>query len=301
MNPLSTVYHTTRLNHTITELGQNFSRHGAQRFYRVGGVASIVLMGAAACVLVANPFLVLRGWAAGGAAEASTRQIVSPVVPGVNIPLSSVFYLAAAVFVAGLVHELGHALAAVANGVDVHGAGLFVYGIFPGFFVDIDEHVCRVPHRAALSVFAGGVWHNLILCAVCVLLLTCPRPILFPLFSVPLRGVVTAVPQGSALAGHLRPGALIYAVNTCPVGSAAEWTACITELVRNPPPAGYCAPTASPSANVLPIDEIDVLQWAPPLGADDPTDACCAPEYQGSGECFTIARTGRSVRMKKIK
>lgn len=294
VNPLSTVYRTTRFNSAITAAGRKFSKHGGHRFYRIGGVVSVVLMILAACILLVNPFLVLRGWLAGGAAEANTRQIVSPMVPGVNVPLSSVVYLVLAVFIAGLVHELGHALAAVVNDVDVCGTGFFLYAIFPGFFVDIDERVCCIPHKEALSVFAAGVWHNLLLCCVCLLVIVQPQLLLFPLFTVPHTGVVTGIPQDSVLAGHLMLGDSVLAVNGCPVTGAAEWAACITELFNNPPAPGYCAPTASPSVKELPVDEIDVTQWAP-TGTNEMTDECCVKEGQGHGECFKVYRTIHSV------
>jgi len=39
------------------------------------------------------------------------------------------------------VHEAGHALAAVAEGVEVQSLGLFLLGPLPGAFVHIDEAV----------------------------------------------------------------------------------------------------------------------------------------------------------------
>lgn len=53
---------------------------------------------------------------------------MTPLLPGVNLPLSHAAYLLPAVFVSLAVHEAGHALAAGAEGIRVLAAGVFLAG-----------------------------------------------------------------------------------------------------------------------------------------------------------------------------
>lgn len=40
--------------------------------------------------------------------------------------------------ISGIIHELGHAFAAINANVRVTGFGIFIYGIYPGAFTEID-------------------------------------------------------------------------------------------------------------------------------------------------------------------
>lgn len=63
---------------------------------------------------------------------------ITPVIPGVNIPLSHLPLFMFVLVVAGVIHELGHALAAINANVRVTGFGIFLYAIYPGAFTEID-------------------------------------------------------------------------------------------------------------------------------------------------------------------
>lgn len=62
-----------------------------------------------------------------------------PVVPGVNVPWEHMPLFIVALVIAGVFHELGHALAAINENVDVNGFGVFLLAIYPGAFTEIES------------------------------------------------------------------------------------------------------------------------------------------------------------------
>ena len=69
-------------------------------------------------------------------------QVLTPVMPGVNLPSSQTGYYLLTLLVCGILHEFGHAIAAVREQVRINGFGLFVFGVYPGAFVDLyTEHL----------------------------------------------------------------------------------------------------------------------------------------------------------------
>lgn len=61
------------------------------------------------------------------------------VVPGLNVPWWHLPLFILALVIAGIMHELGHALAAVDANVPVSGFGIFIFAIYPGAFTEIDS------------------------------------------------------------------------------------------------------------------------------------------------------------------
>lgn len=99
-------------------------------------------------------------------------------VPGLNafMPLASTPYVVAALLVATVVHEGGHALACRAAAVDIREWGLaLLFGVVPlaGYVLPTDE-LDAAPLRARLRVYAVGVFHNLLVTAVAAGLLWSP-------------------------------------------------------------------------------------------------------------------------------
>jgi len=75
---------------------------------------------------------------------------MTPLLPGVNLPLSHGAYLLAAVFISLVVHEGGHAMAAGAEGVRVIAAGVFLTGgLIPGAYLVLDPDLDIAPASKA--------------------------------------------------------------------------------------------------------------------------------------------------------
>ncbi|KAI9332544.1 peptidase family M50-domain-containing protein [Obelidium mucronatum] len=100
------------------------------------------------------------------------RFLVS-LIPGVNLPLYAIGYYFAALLLAGVFHELGHAIAATVEQVPMRNAGIFVSVIFPGAFVDLNESsLMRSSATARLRIICAGVWHNFVFAGVSLLALS---------------------------------------------------------------------------------------------------------------------------------
>jgi S2P endopeptidase len=61
-----------------------------------------------------------------------------PIIPGVNIPVSHLPMFIFVLVIAGIVHELGHAVAALISNVRLNGFGFFIFGIYVGAFTELD-------------------------------------------------------------------------------------------------------------------------------------------------------------------
>ncbi|KAH7695467.1 Protein Y56A3A.2, partial [Aphelenchoides avenae] len=63
---------------------------------------------------------------------------ITPVIPGVNIPWSHLPLFMFVLVIAGAVHELGHAVAALSANVRLNGFGVFLFAVYPGAFTEIE-------------------------------------------------------------------------------------------------------------------------------------------------------------------
>ncbi|KAI9592108.1 peptidase family M50-domain-containing protein [Syncephalis fuscata] len=93
-------------------------------------------------------------------------------IPGVNLPWTHLPLQFMAIGVASLWHEMGHALAAINARIPLHQIGAFFWFIYPGAFVRVDSHALnRASTLTQLRIMLGGVWHNMILVAIAIILL----------------------------------------------------------------------------------------------------------------------------------
>ncbi|ONI11727.1 hypothetical protein PRUPE_4G123400 [Prunus persica] len=144
----------------------------------------------------------------------------------------------ACIFIATMVsvsvHELGHALAAASECVQMEYVAVFVAFLFPGALVAFDsESLQPLSCFAALRIYCAGIWHNAVCCAVCGLALLLLPFILFPFYIHGESPMVLGVPSTSPLSGYLSPGDVIVSVDGVPIHNVQEWmemTALINEL-----------------------------------------------------------------------
>lgn len=183
---------------------------------------------------------------------------IVPVIPGVNLPWNQVPLLFCVLIVSGVVHELGHAVAALNENVTVNGFGLFVLFIYPGAFTELENdglETASVWKR--LKIFCGGIWHNL---ATALLAFICisSMPRLLSFAYITNKGVVVtqvATESGLTIDGGLRAGDVVYEINYCKVFNEDAWIECLSMMVRKN--YGYCIPKnqaryASSSSPTLP-------------------------------------------------
>lgn len=104
----------------------------------------------------------------------TAKSAVVPVIPGVSIggihiPLITGWI---ALFIVILVHEFSHGVVARAHKLPINSSGVFFFGPLMGAFVEPDEKkLMKASDTTQYSVYAAGPWSNIILAAICLLLL----------------------------------------------------------------------------------------------------------------------------------
>uniref|UniRef100_A0A3Q3JB86 Membrane-bound transcription factor site-2 protease n=1 Tax=Monopterus albus TaxID=43700 RepID=A0A3Q3JB86_MONAL len=175
------------------------------------------------------------------------QQALQVVVPGVNLPTSQLAYFFIALLLSGVIHELGHAVAALREQVRVNGFGMFVFVMYPGAFVDLfTTHLNLISPAQQLRIFCAGVWHNFVLCVAALAFLFLLPIFLFPMYSTGVGALVTEVVQGSAADGPrgLSVGDIVTGLEDCPVRTVEDWSSCLFHLSHTAQ-TGYCVPVAS--------------------------------------------------------
>lgn len=139
-------------------------------------------------------------------------------------------YLFSTLLVNGVLHEMGHALAALGENVRILSCGGFVSMGYPGAFVELDSHQLRKRSAPAqFKIFCAGIFHNLALFGLGVAAQHALPTLLSPWFEYRAgRAAIAAVHPLSALAASLQPRDVITSVDgTCKVTSAVSFERCI--------------------------------------------------------------------------
>nr|XP_037281489.1 membrane-bound transcription factor site-2 protease-like [Rhipicephalus microplus] len=230
-------FYFTRFNRVVHQMGRKKPRF-LYWWFTVGTVASIGCIAPALWVLVKTAAGMIRS-AATGTQEV---QVLEPSLPGVNLPLSDIFYYIATLIVSSVFHEFGHALAAVRENVRIQGCGFFVLGIFPGAFVDLPKDQVSVlsPWRQ-LKIYCAGVWHNIVAALLALLLLFGNKYLLVPFYAENSGVSVISVLEESGAhgPGGLLPGDHVVGIDGCNVRNVDSWKACLVQTVLLPQ-HGYC-------------------------------------------------------------
>ncbi|MBN3294688.1 MBTP2 protease, partial [Polypterus senegalus] len=179
--------------------------------------------------------------------DGSHEQVLQVVVPGVNLPVSQMAYFFVAILISGVIHEIGHGVAAIREQVRFNGFGMFIFIIYPGAFVDLfTTHLQLISPVQQLRIFCAGVWHNFILgLAALVSLLVLPL-FLLPFYYTGAGALITEVIEDSPASGPrgLFVGDLVTQLEDCRVLSVEDWHSCMKEIIYRPQ-TGYCVNEAT--------------------------------------------------------
>jgi membrane-associated protease RseP (regulator of RpoE activity) len=162
----------------------------------------------------------------------TSAKLVSPVIPGMNFPWQHCVTFWIVTFVVVLVHEFGHACAAINERLHVEAYGFFLSFIFPGAYVRIEDSVSFLSAERQLRVYCAGVWHNVAFALLCMWISLVVSPIvLHAAYLTKSSGaVVVDVPSRSLLAGSLSTGDVIADVNGIPIRGVDSFTKTILNL-----------------------------------------------------------------------
>ena len=275
--------YTTKFNRLFQLVGTT-SKRACRCWFTLGALIGVLLM------LLSLMVLGLTLYQAFAAPE-GTQQVLTPVMPGVNLPWNDIAYYLLTLAVCGVFHEAGHALAASTEQVRVNGFGVFMLFLYPGAFVDLhSDHLSVISPQRQLRIYCAGVWHNVIL-VLCALgfLWTLPYS-LAPFYSVDGGIVVTSLPTGSVLEGKINPGDIITSVNSCPINTDVDWFNCLEEL-HSSSQHGYCVSQELMSERVsLALNQTTL--------AEDGSRECCDKDSQ-SDICFQVVFGGQRPSIYK--
>ena len=195
------------------------------------------------------------------------EQLLTPVIPGINLPTSQFPYLALALLLNVCLHEAGHAIAAAADDMVINSVGFFFITFVPGgAYVDVKNLEMASMYRR-LKVSAAGAWHNIWVFAFCLLAMAVLPVVLAPVYVLGEGAAVVHVNAAGPVAAHLHAGDVITAVNGCQVRSVGDWRECYLSVLRDER-AGFCAPSSV-------VGE---------LAANG--EHCCQEEYRGVMQCM---------------
>ncbi|KAA0200005.1 Membrane-bound transcription factor site-2 protease [Fasciolopsis buskii] len=104
-------------------------------------------------------------------------------MPGVNLPLNQLGFYMLTLLLCAFLHEAGHALAALRERVRLHGFGIFLFGIYPGAYVDLNTaDLQSLTPFGQLRIYCAGVWHNAVIAMISVAVFYAMPWILSPVY-----------------------------------------------------------------------------------------------------------------------
>lgn len=146
--------------------------------------------------------------------------------------------------ICSIVHEMGHAFAAVLEDVPMTGFGFNVLLVLPVAYTHISsEQMNSLRTWRRLRILCAGIWHNILLAAFCFSLMSL-LPILFtPFYNIDKSVIVTSMKRDSPLAGEkgLAVNDVIASINDCEVRNIETWYGCLINAIKHPP--SYCIPS----------------------------------------------------------
>ncbi|KAL9968826.1 hypothetical protein ACROYT_G020963 [Oculina patagonica] len=189
-------WYTTRFNRSFVRFGQ-FHPYLLHMWFSVGVLVGALLMVASVVILCLTLYKAF--------AKDAPEQVLTPVMPGVNVPWSQVLYYLVTLTISGVFHEFGHAISAVREQVRVNGFGMFFMAVYPGAFVDLyTEHLSVISPVRQLRIYCAGVWHNAVLVLVGLVFLWSLPYLLVPIYVTGQGAVVFNVLKVDLLLPILR-------------------------------------------------------------------------------------------------
>lgn len=169
--------------------------------------------------------------------------------------------------ICSVVHEMGHAFAAVLEDVPLTGFGFNVLLILPVAYTHISsDQLNSLRTWRRLRILCAGIWHNILLAAFCFALMSLLPVLLTPFYNIDRSVIVKSIKRDSPLAGEkgLAVDDVITSINDCDVKNIDSWYGCLINTIKYPP--SYCIP----SEYVLEHDES-----VPVMHANDGAIECC--------------------------
>lgn len=266
-------FYTLRLNKLFSRV-ERWPPRLLHLWFTVGTFVGIITMFSSVVLLSLNLVGYFRS-------SSSEDHVLVPVVPGVNLPWNQVFLYMVVLLLLAVMHEAGHAIAAVSEQVRLNGFAVFLFLLYPGAYVDLQsDHLKLISPKRQLKIYCAGSWHNIIIALAALALLHYQPLLLSPFYSMGKGVSVTSVAKDSVMKDKLLVGTRITGVNYCPISNSEDWVQCMTKVIREPQ-WGYCASVYMLELQKsVPLDNTEVV---------DGIRECCDQKLSATHVCFYIA------------
>ncbi|EDW10743.1 membrane-bound transcription factor site-2 protease [Drosophila mojavensis] len=229
--------------------GKSYTRSFLVKCFNVGVLLSFLLLPIGIILLIITIFNGSDGGApaAAGGAAATTSTVATATVqleillPGVNLPLQEIGYYIATLVLCTLLHEMGHAFAAVLEDVPVTGFGFRIYFCLPLAYTELShDHLNSLRWFRKLRILCAGIWNNFVFACVCYLFISTLGIIMSPFYQYNEHVIVTELTAKSPLRGDrgLQVQNVITQLNDCPVSNEDSWLGCLQQAQQQR--LGYC-------------------------------------------------------------
>lgn len=240
VNFLRFKWYTTAFNRSIFKYGSAGNKF-LSKWFTCGVLVALAMLPIAFIILFMTIFNGHKTEDAGESTYTASDVKVQILLPGFNLPLEEIGFYVCTLAISTIVHELGHALAAVIEDVPLNGFGFQVYFCIPLAYTDISsDHLNSLRWLKKLRILCGGIWHNVIFSFFCYLLFSSFGFIMSPVFSTNEGVFVNEVTTKSNLRGErgLNDYDIITQINDCHVRDIDSWYDCLIQSLRTKP--GYC-------------------------------------------------------------
>lgn len=225
-------WYTTAFNRTVYKWGCNSPRL-IQQWFIAGCYITLVF-------LPISILIVLSSGISYFSPEKGQNTYQGPVlesaIPGVNLPISDLPYYLFSLVLSSVIHELGHALAAVREDVQLLSFGFHIVFIIPiAFVVMSTEQIHSLSSWRKLRIYSAGIWHNIVLASVAYLLLL-SLPTLFGFLYQTNSGVqvLDVLPKSPLLGARgIEIENILTKIDDCNVNNKADWENCLLKVLSH--------------------------------------------------------------------
>ncbi|KAL7300174.1 hypothetical protein TKK_0007019 [Trichogramma kaykai] len=270
---------TTAFNRSLMKWGLNRSKFWAA-WFNTGMIVTLLLLPISIILLLKMTFEAFVKENSVDPNEIGSGETLEIMIPGVTIPFSEIGYYIIALLLSSSVHEFGHAMAAVKEDVRFLGTGMILFFILPVAYVNIcDSGLSMLGHKSRLRILCAGIWHNVILTGLAMMIAGLITISLKPFFIQNTGVYIKHIYPNSGLLGPvgLSNGDVVHKINDCSVHDSTSWRYCIQQAIQLSTP-GYCV-----NDNIVrKSDKSSFLQ-------NDANDMhnCCDKHYKNNGHlCF---------------
>lgn len=238
MKLFSLRWRTKAFNRTLIKWG-NSRPHFLNFWFKLGLYISLILLPIGIAFFIYSIFQSLSTH------HNPTSSTIEIVIPGINLPFSEISYYCLTLITCSIVHELGHALAAISENVHLVDVGANVWFILPVAFVNLSsERFNSLCSEKSLKILCAGIWHNIVQSLIAYLLYQSLPFIFSSLFHVNNGVSIIEIAKLSPLAGDhgLNIGDTITNINDCLVFDENSWYECLTKIDKVRP--AFCLQSA---------------------------------------------------------